>query len=83
MLPEATQARKAIWTAINPHTGIRRIDEVFPHELRANTNEQEMFIRFLNGSTWQVVGSDNFNSLVGSPPAGVVYCEWSLANPAA
>lgn len=83
MLPEATQARKAIWTAINPHSGLRRIDEVFPHELRANTNEQEMFIRFLNGSTWQVVGSDNFNSLVGSPPAGVVYSEWSLANPAA
>lgn len=42
-----------------------------------------MFIRFLNGSTWQVVGSDNYNSLVGSPPAGVVFSEWSLANPLA
>lgn len=83
MLPEATQARKAIWTAINPHTGIRRIDEAFPHAIRAGTNEQEMFIRFKSGSTWQVVGSDNFNSLVGSPPAGVVYSEWALANPAA
>lgn len=82
MLPEASQARKAIWTAINPHTGIRRIDEAFPHEIRANTNEQEMFIRFKCGSTWQVVGSDNFNSLVGSPPAGVVFSEWALANPA-
>lgn len=83
MLPEATQARKAIWQAINPHTGKRRIDEVFPHELRANTNETEMFIRFKSGSTWQVVGSDNFNSLVGSPPAGVVGSEWALANPLA
>lgn len=80
MLPEAAQARKAIWTAINPHTGIRRIDEVFPHELRANTNETEMFIRFKCGATWQVVGSDNFNSLVGSPPVGVVGSEWALAN---
>lgn len=81
MLPEAAQAKKAIWNAVNPHTGIRRIDEAFPHEIRASTNNQEMFIRFINGSTWQVVGSDNFNSLVGSPPIGVVLSEWALANP--
>lgn len=81
MLPEAAQARKAIWEAVNPHTGLRRIDEAFPKELRANTRDQEMFIRFKNGSTWQVVGSDNFNSLVGSPPVGVVFSEFSIANP--
>ncbi len=81
MLPEAAQARKAIWKAINPHTGIRRIDEAFPKELRASTNDTEMLITFKNGSSWQVVGSDNFNSLVGSAPAGIVYSEWALANP--
>lgn len=81
MLPEAAQARKAIWKAVNPHTGIRRIDEAFPHELRASTNDTEMLITFKNGSSWQVVGSDNFNSLVGSAPAGIVYSEWALANP--
>lgn len=81
MLPEAAQARKAIWDAINPHTGRRRIDEAFPHALRATTREQDMFIRFINGSTWQVVGSDNYDSLVGSPPIGVVFSEWSLAKP--
>lgn len=81
MLPEAAQARKAIWKAINPHTGIRRIDEAFPGELRASTNDTEMLITFKNGSSWQVVGSDNFNSLVGSAPAGIVYSEWALANP--
>ena len=32
------------------HTGKRRIDEAFPLELRANTNEQEMFIRLEGGS---------------------------------
>lgn len=83
MLPEASQARKAIWEAVNPHTGIRRIDQAFPKELRASTRENEMFIKFRNGSTWQVVGSDNFNSLVGSPPIGVVFSEFALANPAA
>lgn len=83
MLPEAAQARKAIWQAINPHTGKRRIDEAFPPEIRASTNDHEMFIRFINGSTWQVIGSDNYNSLVGSPPVGVVFSEWALAKPAA
>lgn len=37
-------------------------------------------MRFVNGSTWQVVGSDNYNSLVGSPPIGVVFSEWALAD---
>jgi phage terminase large subunit len=83
MLPEAEQARKAIWTAVNPHTGIRRIDEAFPPEIRDSTNDQGMFIRFKNGSTWQVVGSDNYNSLVGAAPAGLVVSEWSLADPSA
>lgn len=83
MLPEASQARKAIWDAVDPHTGIRRIDQAFPKEVRDLTREHEMFIRFKNGSTWQVVGSDNFNSLVGSPPVGVVFSEYALADPAA
>lgn len=81
MLPEASQARKAIWDAINPHTGVRRIDQAFPPDIRAATRENEMFIRFKNGATWQVVGSDNFNSLVGSPPYGIVFSEWALADP--
>ena len=83
MLPEYAQARKAIWQAVNPHTGKRRIDEAFPIELRRKTKDDEMLIEFINGSTWQVVGSDRYDSLVGSSPAGIVYSEWALANPAA
>jgi hypothetical protein len=83
MLPEAAQARKAIWQAVNPRTGQRRIDDAFPHALRATTREQEMQIVFKNGSTWQVVGSDNYNSLVGASVAGVTMSEWALAKPAA
>ncbi|OWT62011.1 hypothetical protein [Candidimonas nitroreducens] len=83
LLPEAAHARKAIWSAVNPHTGKRRIDEAFPVALRKTTREQEMFIEFVNGATWQVGGSDRFNTLVGSSPAGVVFSEWALANPAA
>lgn len=83
MLPEAAQARKAIWDAIDPHTGKRRIDNAFPEAIRESTRSNDMFIRFKNGSTWQVVGSDNFNSLVGAPPVGVVFSEYALADPAA
>lgn len=83
LLPEAAHARKAIWTAVNPHTGRRRIDEAFPEAIRKTTREQEMFIEFVNGSTWQVGGSDRYNTLVGSSPAGVVFSEWALAHPAA
>ncbi|MCI5049981.1 MAG: hypothetical protein MRY32_06580, partial [Rickettsiales bacterium] len=81
MLPEAAQARKAIWEAVNPHTGRRRIDEAFPKEIRATTREQEMMIKLINGATWQVVGSDNYDSLVGSPPRGVVFSEWPMSRP--
>jgi hypothetical protein len=83
MLPEAAQARKAIWEAINPHSGKRRIDEAFPVGIRRNTRDQDMAIRFINGSMWHVVGSDNYNSLVGSPPAGVIFSEWPLGDPGA
>lgn len=83
MLPEYGQARKALWAAVDSHTGKRRIDAAFPLELRDTTNEQEMFIRFKNGSTWQLVGSDRFNSLVGAGVAGVTFSEWALANPSA
>lgn len=82
-LPEYAQARKAIWTAVNPATGKRRIDEAFPPELCESTNEQEMFKRFKNGSTWQLVGSDRYNSLVGAGVAGVTFSEFALANPSA
>lgn len=83
MLPMAAQARKAIWNAVNPRSGKKRIDEAFPESIRRKKNDQEMYIEFVNGSTWQVLGSDNYNAMVGAPPVGIVYSEWALSNPAA
>lgn len=83
MLPQYSQARKAVWEAINPKTGKYRIDESFPLPVRASTRNTDMVIQFKFGSQWQLVGSDNFNSIVGSPPIGVVFSEWALANPLA
>lgn len=83
MLPQQNQARKALWTQINANTGKRRIDEIFPPEIREKTLDDEMYIKLKCGSTWQLVGSDNYNSLVGAGVAGVVFSEWALANPSA
>jgi phage terminase large subunit len=83
MLPQYSQARKSMWDAIDSKTGKRRIDAAFPPEIRDGDNDQEMKIRFKCGSTFQLVGSDSFNALVGSPPAGLVFSEYALSNPAA
>lgn len=82
-LPEYGQARKAIWEAVNAHTGKKRIDEAFPPETRARTLGQEMFIELKNGSTWQCIGSDRYDATVGAGPVFIAYSEWALANPSA
>ena len=81
MLPQFNQCRKAIWEAINPRTGRKRIDDVFPEAMRTSTRNTDMYISFANGSSWQLVGSDNYNSLVGSPPIGIVFSEYALSDP--
>ncbi len=82
MLPTLAQARKAVWDGIN-RDGTRVIDQVWPNELRAKVRNDEMKIELVNGSVWQCVGSDNYNSLVGTNPVGVVFSEWSLTDPRA
>lgn len=83
MLPEYGQARKSMWDAVTGEKGLKRIDQAFPQAIRETTREHEMMIKFVNGSTFQLVGSDSFNSLVGSPPVGLVFSEYALSNPSA
>lgn len=82
MLPTLNQGRKVIWDGIDKY-GRRIIDQAFPPEIRESTNEQEMRIKFKCGSAWQVVGSDNYDSLIGANPIGVIFSEWSVADPSA
>lgn len=82
LFPEQTQARRAIWNGID-RDGRRIIDQVFPKGARKRTSSQEMLIEVANGSVWQMAGSDNYDSLVGSNPVGVVFSEWALAHPEA
>lgn len=82
-LPLYEQGRKALWSAVDPKTGKRRIEQAFPPSIVESKDEQAMFLRLKNGSTWQIIGSDRYNSLVGAGVAGVVFSEFALANPSA
>ena len=86
MLPQFNQARKAIWDAIDSLTGLKFIDHI-PPPLVKKINQTEMKVTMhthdKNESIIQLVGSDNYNALMGTPPVGVVFSEYSLSNPAA
>lgn len=84
LFPFHVQARRAIWKGIDARTGERFIDRAFPESIRdGNPNDTEMSITFKNGSTWQMLGSDNYDRLVGANPAGVLFSEYALCDPAA
>jgi len=46
-------------------------------------NGQEMKIRLTNGSLFQLIGSDNIDSLMGTNPKIVVFSEYALQDPSA
>lgn len=78
-LPTNVQGRKIIWDGMD-YTGFRFLDH-FPHELRDGINNNEMKLKLKNGSLFQVVGSDNFNSIVGTNPVGCVFSEYAIQDP--
>jgi hypothetical protein len=81
IFPTYSQAKKVIWDSITT-SGERFLDYI-PNELIESKNGQEMKIRFKNGSLLQLVGSDNYDSLMGSNPQGVVFSEYALQDPRA
>ena len=83
LFPKHVQARKAIFEGIS-NDGVRFIDQAFPESIReGRIANRDMMIRFKSGSTWQMAGSDRYNSLVGSNVRGVVFSEWALCDPRA
>jgi len=81
--PEQKQARKAIWNGVDGNTGKRRILQSFPESIIKRMQDDDMFIELNNGATFQLIGSDRYDSTVGSGPKGIAYSEWALSNPAA
>lgn len=82
VFPTYNQGRKILWDGID-RNGQRYLDH-FPKEiLDGKPNDTEMKLKFKNGSLFQIVGSDNIDSIVGTNPVGVVFSEYSLQDPAA
>jgi hypothetical protein len=83
LLPTYKQGRKIIWDGFTSD-GRKIIDAAFPQEIRAGVPRNDLMqIRLKNGSIYQVVGTDDIDSLVGSNPVGVIFSEYSIQNPAA
>jgi len=79
--PTYKQGRKILWNGIDKD-GFKFLNHI-PEELRLSTNNQEMFIELKNGSVFQVIGTDNVDSIVGTNPIGCVFSEYSLQDPIA
>jgi hypothetical protein len=80
--PKHVQARRAIWNGVDPKLGRNFVDAAFG-DIICNKNNTEMFLEFNSGSTWQLLGSDNYDRLVGGNARGVVFSEWALCDPQA
>lgn len=81
MLPTYKQGRQIVWNG-------RRSDGTpflgaFPEQVIKRKRDDEMMIEFMNGSIYQVVGTDDVDRLVGTNPVGVILSEYSLHDPAA
>jgi phage terminase large subunit len=81
LLPTYKQGRNIVWNGFT-RDGRKFLDH-FPKELVAGENATEMRVTFKNQSIYQVVGTDNIDSLVGTNPIGCVFSEYSLQDPGA
>ena len=80
-LPKFEDARKAIWDAIMPD-GHRLVEWAFPRQVCKHL-DHEMKVVLPNGSIWQPVGADNYDSLVGAFPVHITWSEYALMSPLA
>jgi len=82
ILPTYTQARKIIWDGIDKD-GLKFIDHIPKDMILGKPNSTDMKVTLTNGSIIQLVGSDQYNRIMGTNPIGVVMSEYSLQNPMA
>ncbi len=81
LFPETTHAKKVIWHGIDSQ-GNKFLDH-FPPEIIASINNTDMMITLINGSTFQLMGSERYDKLRGINPLGVVFSEYQEHHPAA
>ena len=81
VFPTYRQGKEIIWNGATKDS--RKLLDYFPLDLIDHKHETDLRITFRNGSNYRIVGSDNFDSLVGTNPIGVIMSEYSLQDPAA
>ena len=79
--PTYAQGKKILWDGMDK-TGFKFLDHI-PVAIRKRTNNTDMLIELFNGSIFQIVGTDNIDSIVGTNTIGCVFSEYALQNPAA
>jgi phage terminase large subunit len=86
IFPELTQGRKILWDGADKD-GFRFLDHIPKEIIYGKRNETEMKVRIKRpgtnepGSMLQIVGSDRYNSVMGTNPVGIIFSEYSLQDP--
>lgn len=81
-LPTYSQAKKVIWEG-KTKEGKPFLDFFPRSQIMGKPNDSELKIRFRNGSLFQLIGTDNIDSIVGTNPKGCVFSEFPLQDPKA
>ena len=79
--PNYNQGRKIMWDGMD-REGFKYMNH-FPSEIIANKNNTEMKITTTFGSIFQIIGTDNIDTIVGTNPVGAVFSEYALQDPRA
>jgi phage terminase large subunit len=89
--PTYAQGEKIIWDGkdkegrpfLSVFPGYPKTFSEDPHSSIESIDRRAMKIRLRNGSMFQIIGTDNEDSLVGANPVGCVFSEYSIMNPKA
>lgn len=81
LLPTYNQGRKIVWDGMT-REGKPFLD-AWPKDLIKSANNTDMKLETVNGSMWQVIGTDYVDRLVGANPVGCIFSEYSLQDPRA
>lgn len=79
--PTYSQGEKILWRGADK-SGFRFMDH-FPAQLVSKKNDTKLLVELKNGSIFQIIGTDNIDSVVGTNPIGCVFSEYALQNPLA
>ncbi len=80
--PTYSQGKKILWDGADKG-GFKFLDHFPKNLLASKPNDTEMKVKLVNGSVFQIIGTDNIDSIVGTNPVGCVFSEYSLQNPKA